>query len=166
MTHHTSDVTHLMPLVRHAMAHFGVEQTSTGRELGLTNARMMALAVVDSTGACSMSQLARELDLPSPLATRVANELVTRGLVAREADSSDRRLVLLRTTDRGRAVLETVHHEAEELVSSVLSRMSEAETQALLLGLRSFLRVMHSPADDGTATIPPHGHGFLTGAES
>ena len=74
-----------------------------------------------------MSDLARELGLPSPLATRVADELVARGLVERGADPDDRRRVLLRVTGQGRETFAAVHDEAEDLVSAVLSRMTEDE---------------------------------------
>lgn len=149
-----------MPLVRHAAAHFGVEQTPTGKEFGLTNWRMMALSVIDARAACSMSELGRELGLPSPLATRVADELVARGLARRGADPGDRRRVLLRITERGRRAFDSVHEEAEGLISSALQRMTDAESAALLLGLRAFLRVLHAPAEDGAPPIAEHEHDF------
>ena len=155
-----------MPLLRHAMAHFGVEQTPTGKELALTNGRMMALAVVDVRGECTMSELARDLGLPSPLATRVGEELVTRGLVERGSDPGDRRRVLLRLTDRGREAFTAVHDEAEELISAVLMRMTTEETESLLFGLRAFLRALHQPAEDGAPpVVPAHGHDFATEVE-
>ena len=52
MPHHSEDLSRLMPLLRHATAHLGVEQTPTGKELGLTNGRMMALAAIDSRECC------------------------------------------------------------------------------------------------------------------
>lgn len=152
-----------MPVLRHATTHLGVEQTATGKALGLTNARMMALAVVGAEGGCSMTDLARRLDLPAPLATRVVDELVARELAERSGDPSDRRRVVLHLTAQGRTALETVHHEAEQLVSSVLLRMTEAETEALLVGLKAFLRVLHAPAPDGTPpALPAHDHDFPT----
>lgn len=163
MSHHSRDLTHLMPLVRHAMAHLGVEQTATGKELGLTNGRSMALAVVDARGGCSMSELARDLGLPSPLATRVADELVTRRLVERDADPLDRRRVLLRITARGRKALADVHEEAECLLAGVLERMTPSEREALLAGLRALLRVLHAPEDQSASSaVPAHRHGFST----
>ncbi len=152
-----------MPLLRHATAHLGVEQTATGKTLGLTNSRTMALAAVEAAEPCSMSDLARSLDLPAPLATRVAEELVSRDLVERVADPADRRRVLLSLTAPGRQALTDVHAEAEELVSAILLRMTETETEALLLGLRAFLRVLHATAWDGTPpAVPVHDHGFAT----
>ncbi len=162
MPHHTKDLSLLLPVLRHATAHLGVEQTPTGKALGLTNARMMALAAVDAAERCSMSELATRLALPSPLATRVADELVARDLVERVGDASDRRRVLLGLTDRGREALEAIHREAEELVSAVLLRMSTRETEALLLGLRAFLRGLHEPIGGAPPAVPAHDHGFPT----
>ena len=163
MPHHTKDLSRLMPLLRHAIMHLGVDQTPTGKALGLTNARIMALAAVDAEDGCSMTDLAERLALPAPLATRVADELVARDLVERSGDPSDRRRVVLRLTEEGRRAFETVHQEAEQLVSAVLLRMTEDETEALLAGLRAFLRALHAPAPDrAPPTLPAHDHGFPT----
>lgn len=162
MTHHTQDLSRLIPLLRHATAHLGVEQTPTGKALGLTDARMMALATVGAQDGCSMGDLARRLGLPSPLATRVTDELVARGLAERAGDPSDRRRVLVLLTAEGREALEKVGHEAEELISAVLLRMSDEETASMLVGLRAFLRVLHAPADDEAPPVPEHEHAFPT----
>ncbi len=163
MPHHTEDLSRLMPVLRHATTHLGVEQTATGKALGLTNARMMALAAVIAAEPCSMSDLAAHLTLPSPLATRVAEELVSRDLVERFGDPGDRRRVLLRATKQGRTTLDAIHGEAEQLVSAVLKRMTEAEAEALLVGLRAFLRELHTPPADGTPpALPAHDHDFPT----
>ena len=163
MSHHTKDLSRLMPLLRHATTHLGVEQTATGKALGLTNARIMALAAAVATEPCSMSDLAAHLALPAPLATRVAEELVTRDLVERFGDPADRRRVLLCATEQGRAALDAVHKEAEQLVSAVLEGMTEAETEALLVGLQAFLRVLHDQAPDGAPpALPEHDHDFPT----
>ena len=152
-----------MPVLRHATTHLGVEQTPTGKALGLTNARMMAFAAVGAASACSMTDFATRLALPAPLATRVADELVARDLVERFGDPRDRRRVVLRLTERGRTALDTVHGEAEQLMSAVLLRMTEAETEALLVGLQAFLRVLHAPASDGASpALPAHDHDFPT----
>lgn len=148
------------------MAHLGIEQTPTGRALGLTNGRMMALAAAAGPEGCSMSALAARLGLPSPLATRVADDLARKGLVERWGDPNDRRRVLLHLTERGDDALHKVHAEAERLVASVLGRMTESETEALLSGLRAFLRELHEPLAGGAPpVVPAHDHGFSTDEE-
>jgi DNA-binding MarR family transcriptional regulator len=150
-----------MPVLRHATAHLGVEHTPTGKALGLTNARIMALAAVGAANECSMSDLSRHLALPAPLATRVVDELVARDLVERFGDPGDRRRVLLRLTENGGTALVTVHREAEDLMSAVLRWMTVAETESLLVGLEAFLRGLHAPAPDGAPpALPAHEHDF------
>ena len=82
--------------------------------------RLMALAAIDAEDECTMGELARPIDLPSPLATRVADELVAGRRAERAGDAADRRRVMIHLTGKGQAAREAVHREAEELVSGVL----------------------------------------------
>jgi DNA-binding MarR family transcriptional regulator len=160
MSHHTQHLARLLPVLRHAGAHLGVEQTPTGRRLGLTNARVMAMVSIGAAPECSMSDLAQALDLPAPLATRVIGELHDRGLVERFAHATDRRKVLLRLTPEGRSAVAATRAEAEEQVESVSERMSEDEIAALVTGLEAFLRVLHEPSA-GAAVLSAHAHAGL-----
>ncbi len=135
----------LIPLMQHSMAHLGAQSTPTGRKLGLTNTRVAALAAAARTDRLTMSALAAALDLPAPLATRTADELVERGLMQRHADESDRRRVLIGLTSDGRKAFDDVHREAERLIAGVLEHMTDAETDALILGLEAMMRAMHGP---------------------
>jgi hypothetical protein len=44
----------------------------------------------------------------------------------------------------------------------VLQRMTPAETESLLPGVRAFLRVLHAPAGEAPAALPEHDHDFPT----
>ena len=99
--------------------------------------------------------------------TRVADELVARRLAERAGDAADRRRCAIHLTGKGRAALEAVHREAEELVSGVLLRRREEETAALSMGLRALLRVLHAPAGDGTPpVVAEREHDFPTAVEA
>ncbi|MHB1341037.1 MAG: MarR family winged helix-turn-helix transcriptional regulator [Coriobacteriia bacterium] len=136
----------LMPLMQHSMAHLGAQSTPTGRKLGLTNTRMAALAAVTQADRLTMTALAAALDLPAPLATRTVDELVERGLMQRHSDQSDRRRVLIGLTRDGLRAFDDVHREGEQLIASILEHMTDAETDALILGLEAMMRAMHGPA--------------------
>lgn len=154
MSHHAERLARAVPLVRHTLAHLGAQATPTGKSLGLTNTRMMALAAALRADGLAMSDLAAALDLPAPLATRTVDELVERGLLERGGDPSDRRRVLVRPTPGGTRAFEDVHHEAEQVIGEVLERMTSEEGDALVLGLEALLRVMHGPG----GILPGHDH--------
>lgn len=143
----------VMPLLQHVINHIGVQSTPSGKRLGLTNTRMMALAAAAHAGGMTMSDLARELSLPGPLATRTVGELVQRGLLRRHSDPNDRRRVLVAATEEGVQVIRDVRQEVQEIYLPVLERMAPGEADALVLGLEALIRVLHEP--DG---LLPHRH--------
>ncbi|MHB8868070.1 MAG: MarR family winged helix-turn-helix transcriptional regulator [Thermoleophilia bacterium] len=159
MSHHAERLALAVPLVRHLLAHLGAQSTPTGKSLGLTNTRVMALGAAlhahgPAADGLAMSDLAAALDLPAPLATRTVDELVERGLLERTGDPSDRRRVLVRPTPEGIRAFEDLHHESEKVMAEVLGRMTTEEGDALVVGLEALLRVMHEPG----GILPRHDH--------
>jgi len=149
LTRQAERLARIMPIVHHAIAHLGVQATCTGKRLGLTNTRMRALAAVLHSESVKMSELAASLDLPAPLATRVADELVERGLLERLPDASDRRRVLVRMTEAGRQAFFDIHQESGVVLGRVLEQMTDEQADALIKGLEALLEALHGPG--GTA---------------
>lgn len=144
----------VMPLLAHVISHLGVQATPSGKKLGLTNTRMMALAAASFAGGLTMTDMATELGLPGPLATRTVDELVQRGLLERHPDSDDRRRVIVTATADGVTAITDVHAEAESIFLPVLERMTPEEADALVTGLEALIRVLHET--DGL--LPSHRH--------
>lgn len=63
-----------------------------------------ALKAVADAGALTINDLAAELYLDKSTASRIANGLVEKGLLVRERDTSDGRVVNLVATEEGRVV--------------------------------------------------------------
>ena len=70
----------------------------------LSVSQCYALERVVEAGALSVNELAAHLYLDKSTASRVANTLVGKGLVARARDSADGRLVRIEPTEAGRDV--------------------------------------------------------------
>lgn len=153
MTRPTERLARIMPLVHHAISHLGVQATATGKRLGLTNTRIMALAVVLHSDSVTMSDLATAIGLPAPLATRTVDELVERGLLERLPDADDRRRVLVRITDEGRQATHEIHHESGVMLGRVFEQMTDEQVDALVDGLEALLAALHSPGG-----LTDHGH--------
>jgi DNA-binding MarR family transcriptional regulator len=74
---------------------FGMDSSETDLVLALSQVPDQRL---------KMSSLARDMGFSSGGVTKVAGRLITRGLVVREADEADRRIVYLVLSDEGRTV--------------------------------------------------------------
>lgn len=73
-------------------------------ECGLPRVQAHALLAVAIMARPAMAMVARELDLAPSTVTRLLDPLVRRGLVRREADPADRRVIVLALTGPGRQV--------------------------------------------------------------
>jgi len=97
------------------------------RALGLTLAQWRALANLARFEGCSNVQLADQLEIKPITLTRQIDKLVAAGLVRREADTEDRRVVRLYLTEQAQPVLKIMRDKALETRSKTLSGVDQAE---------------------------------------
>jgi DNA-binding MarR family transcriptional regulator len=120
-------------LLRGAAAH--IERT-LGRALdphGITPAQfelLQAIARVEGTGG-GCSELARQMAAPGPDVTRMLDRLYTAGLVARERDVKDRRVVHAVMTEKGRELLEVVAPVLVIAEETIFHGVSQEELEQL-----------------------------------
>lgn len=126
-------------LLRGAAAH--IERTLS-RALdphGITPAQfelLQAIARVEGTGG-GCSELARQMAAPGPDVTRMLDRLYAAGLVARQRDSKDRRVVHAVMSEKGRDLLESVAPVLADAESAIFEGLSPEEIEQLstLLGV-------------------------------
>jgi DNA-binding MarR family transcriptional regulator len=73
---------------------------------GLTGPRLSALSVIVFAGPVTLGELAAAEQVKPPTMTRLVRALESAGLVRRDIDHNDRRVVRLRATTRGANVLQ------------------------------------------------------------
>jgi len=71
----------------------------------LTVAQLRVLLVLKTHGPNRMSRIASVLEVALPTATGIVDNLVKKGLVEREADSQDRRLVICKLSTEGKNLI-------------------------------------------------------------
>jgi DNA-binding MarR family transcriptional regulator len=76
------------------------------RSFDLTVPQFRALAFVNRNEGSSLWQVARHMGLTPPSTSRLVDNLIVRGLMARSDHPADRRRVRLTVTDHGMAILE------------------------------------------------------------
>ena len=75
-------------------------------ESGVTAPHLSALSVLVFGGARTLGELAEAEQVRPPSITRIVRNLEADGLVEREPDPADRRIVRVRATDKGRRILD------------------------------------------------------------
>jgi MarR family transcriptional regulator, organic hydroperoxide resistance regulator len=80
-------------------------------------------------------QIAKQLGLATPTVTKGATRMEASGLLTRQPDQHDRRLVRLYLTERGHELKEILDHEMRKLAERALATLSEDERAALIKAL-------------------------------
>ncbi len=117
----------------HAKSHPGLTLARIARQVelavasvDLTLAQYRVLSVLG--GGCeAASRLADKLGVSRPSLTGVVDGLVSRGLVRRDQDDSDRRRFDIGLTDAGRSVLADANAAVDERIERIAQLLGELE---------------------------------------
>jgi DNA-binding MarR family transcriptional regulator len=82
----------------------------------------------------TMGELSRSLSVPLSTATRLANWLVDNEFVERSSDQSDRRVVRVSLTRKGKEIHEKIENYTGERLKQILSSLT-ADEQTMLFAL-------------------------------
>ena len=88
----------------------------------------------------SPGEIARRLGIATPTVTRAATRMEATGLLRREPHPSDRRLVRLRLTDRGRELEKIIDEQTNQLTERALATLGAAERDSLVRALHEIRR--------------------------
>ena len=102
---------------------------------GLSTGHLHALSVLERHGEMPMSGLADMLDVSLSNSTGLVDRMEERGLVERHRVPDDRRIVMVRITDRGRDALAEADVLKEELLRSILLALDAPRLQRLAAAL-------------------------------
>lgn len=117
---------------------------------GLSVTQFVALAAVVSGRGGTCAVLARELGHDVGATSRIIDALETRGLLARERDATDRRVLNLLVTDEGRSLACDVKARLMKHWNGWLADWSREDVSALI-GLLQRLRLTLAEARGDTA---------------
>ncbi len=141
----------------------------------LSLVHLHVLAILDADGPLPMRGLAEALDVSQASATGIVDRMEQRGLIERQRDPDDRRVIRAALTAAGRQLIEGVAAERKERLASVLDELTDDELEGFLRGTRALraarerlhaaLEAEAAAADRGDTPRAPFAHG-ATRAES
>ena len=107
----------------------------TWKELELTVTQLRVLFILRETPGSPAGLLADSLRVTPPTVTGLVDRLVRMGVVRREEDSKDRRLVRNVLTERGQEVLGEVEREGRAFLTDLFERLSAEQLSHLVESL-------------------------------
>jgi DNA-binding MarR family transcriptional regulator len=148
---------------------------------GLSPSQLSALASIDWHGPLTLGKLARREQVAPPTITKVAAKLEEQGLVRRQVDDADRRVVRVEITAAGRRLLAHTRSRRNAWLARRLRALQEADPGALtrleaaLPVLEALAEapdeadepprpddvVMATPADQAVAAVAAHQEGAV-----
>jgi DNA-binding MarR family transcriptional regulator len=100
-------------------------------EAGITPSMLSALSSAERQGPLTMRDLCGAEQVQPPTMTRIVAALVEAGLIAREADPDDGRVVWVRVTPEGRRLLERSRQRKEAYLAQALEALEPRELEIL-----------------------------------
>lgn len=120
-------------------------------ELGLTTAQLRVLFLVRESPGVTAGALAQRLNVTPPTISGIVDRLVKLGLIRREDDESDRRLVRNMLTDKGDSACRRMEQGSETFTRRILMEMSLEDIEAFIRGMRAF-----KAASEYVSTVEPN----------
>jgi DNA-binding MarR family transcriptional regulator len=112
----------------------------TDPNLDLSRQELLAIEMLGEAGACFMRGLADQLYLAVNTVTTLVDNLEKRGLVRRERDEQDRRLIWVHLADAGKKVFASLQEERHRLCEALLESLNEDEQEIYLVITRKIAR--------------------------
>jgi DNA-binding MarR family transcriptional regulator len=109
---------------------------------GLTVLQAETLHEIANREGLTMNELSEVMFLARSTMTRVVDQLVEKGLVVREPDPSDRRLVCVRATEEGCKVRKIVIDCLFSAQKEVLSKIKPEDRETVLYALRELVKAV------------------------
>jgi DNA-binding MarR family transcriptional regulator len=118
--------------------------------LGVSMAQVHIMYTLQRTGEMTMSHLADVLNVSLSNATGLIDRMEERGFIERYRVPTDRRIVLVRLTPSGEALLGEVDALSDDLLRSVLGRLPTSQ----LRGVGQAMSALRAAVDSTVGPIP------------
>ncbi len=121
------------------------------KNFDITPPQFNALLVLVFNGELTMGELCRRLYLASSTVTDLVDRMEENGLVRRERDPDDRRVIRLKVEDKGHALIDEVMKARIGYLSCILGKIGEEKREHLRDSLQSLFTLMTEEEVEGAS---------------
>jgi len=112
------------------------------KTFNVSTPQLASLLALKDDGPMSPSQIARKIMVQSSTVTGIIDRLQQKGLVTRERDSPDRRVITVRITDPGRRLAESAPPPIQIRIVNGLRRLKDRERTEIINSLTRLAEMM------------------------
>ncbi len=127
-----------------------LESSRISRQYGLTGAQSALLRTLLSEGSMSSVDLSRQLYVTPSNITGIIDRLEKKGLVHRDRQPKDRRVVLIRLTEKGLELSRQLPDPIEKKIIEQLADLQEDHVQLLAMAMNQILNLIELRGIDDT----------------
>jgi DNA-binding MarR family transcriptional regulator len=114
----------------------------------LSLVHLNVLFILETDGPLPMRGLAEAMDVSQASATGIVDRMEQRGLVERQRDEADRRIIRVAVTDEGHRLVEGMAAQRRDHLARMLDEMTDEELAAYLVGVRAMRRIREQLHDE------------------
>lgn len=129
---------HFRQLFKSVKSHFQTVEVNTG----VSGSQLWALAEIAERGGARVGEIADVLSIKHSTASNLIDRLEQRGLVARERDRDDQRVVRVTISERGSETLGRAPRPFEGVLPDALDKLGKVELALLAQGLQRLEEVL------------------------
>lgn len=147
----------ILSAIRRVVRAIDLNSKQLVRDYAVTGPQLVTLRAIEKYGPITVTALARTINLSQPTVTGILFRLGQHGLVKKEKDETDRRVVACTITTKGLSVLRQTPAPLEDRFRRELSRLEEWEQTQTLATLQRIAAMMEAhdiAADPILATEP------------
>lgn len=133
------ELSHLMPALWRTL----MRATNTSDQMPALESQVAVLRKLDATERISPAQMADELHLARSTVSNLIKSLVADGIIERERSITDGRSVWLKSTERGRNILDAFRRGRADALAQALDAIPAGDRDRIIDALPSLVVLLH-----------------------
>lgn len=130
------DLLSITPLVRRSIQRKLVRTAFAQIEEDITLPHLEIMKTLKEEGTRHIAEIGERLQIPKPQMTRLIDRLEDLRIITRMADTTDRRVINITLTDKGRRIIEELDQVIVGSIKVKLASLTEAELRELSVALK------------------------------
>jgi DNA-binding MarR family transcriptional regulator len=123
-------------------------ERACGNIMGVTTSQAGAILTFPDNGGLTMNELSKGVNLEISTMTRMVDQLVEKGLVQRETDAKDRRVVRVALTEAGRTLHDKLEDALQGFYTSALNKFSNPEQVEIINNLHHIYEAVSTSLEE------------------